>query len=292
MIHACTLKNRAFVGIGATVLDGAVIEEGGMLAAGGLLTPGKVIGRNELWTGSPAKLRRVMDADEQAKFDRNAEVYRELARDSARGCVRSPRQGRIRHHFPCRTTGGCRMRARIVAFAGALALAACTVPPGQSQAPQPVADLPQGFFGSWIDPDLGAINETSYVFGSPDILRGNPVAALRAVACVEYLAVESHSPRWIAVSPLTVMQLDQARDELRRVLGIAPDAPPPLVIDTVLRILHDLQLGNTAGARALIRPPLFRLPPDQTLALLTNLPPLPITHAATQQAELQVMRIH
>ena len=56
VIHACTLKNRAFVGISATVLDGAVIEEGGMLGAGGLLTPGKVIGRNELWVGAPAKL--------------------------------------------------------------------------------------------------------------------------------------------------------------------------------------------------------------------------------------------
>jgi gamma-carbonic anhydrase len=80
VIHACTLKNRAFVGISATVLDGAVIEEGGMLAAGGLLTPGKVIGPNELWTGSPAKLKRVMDADERKRFDRNATVYLELAR--------------------------------------------------------------------------------------------------------------------------------------------------------------------------------------------------------------------
>jgi carbonic anhydrase/acetyltransferase-like protein (isoleucine patch superfamily) len=62
------------------VLDGAVIEEGGMLAAGGLLTPGKVIGRYELWTGSPAKLRRVMDEDERKRFDRNAEVYRALAK--------------------------------------------------------------------------------------------------------------------------------------------------------------------------------------------------------------------
>ena len=80
VIHACTLKNRAFVGIGATVLDGAVIEEGGMLAAGGLLTPGKVIGPNEMWTGSPAKLRRVMEAEERARFDRNAVVYRDLAK--------------------------------------------------------------------------------------------------------------------------------------------------------------------------------------------------------------------
>jgi len=80
VIHACTLKNRAFVGISATVLDGAVIEEGGMLAAGGLLTPGKRIGPMELWAGSPAKLLRVMTPEERARFDRNAEVYRDLAR--------------------------------------------------------------------------------------------------------------------------------------------------------------------------------------------------------------------
>jgi hypothetical protein len=32
-----------------------------------------------MWTGSPAKLRRVMDAEERSRFDRNAIVYRELA---------------------------------------------------------------------------------------------------------------------------------------------------------------------------------------------------------------------
>jgi carbonic anhydrase/acetyltransferase-like protein (isoleucine patch superfamily) len=85
VIHACTLKNRAFVGIGATVLDGAVIEEGGLLGAGGLLTPGKVIGPNELWTGAPAKLRRVMDEEERRRFDRNAEVYRALAKQFRAG---------------------------------------------------------------------------------------------------------------------------------------------------------------------------------------------------------------
>ena len=79
IIHACTLHHRAFVGMGATVLDGAVIEEGGMLAAGALLTPNKRIGPNELWSGSPAKLWRVMDAEERAKFDRTALHYVELA---------------------------------------------------------------------------------------------------------------------------------------------------------------------------------------------------------------------
>ncbi|WP_426958081.1 gamma carbonic anhydrase family protein [Muricoccus radiodurans] len=79
IVHACTLKDRAFVGMGATVLDGAVIEEGGMLGAGGLLPPGKKIGPNELWLGSPAKLVRVMSAEERAGWDRTAHHYAELA---------------------------------------------------------------------------------------------------------------------------------------------------------------------------------------------------------------------
>ena len=79
IVHACTLKNRAFVAMGATVLDGAVIEEGGMLAAGALLTPGKVIGPNEMWQGSPARLTRVMSTEERARFDQIAGHYVELA---------------------------------------------------------------------------------------------------------------------------------------------------------------------------------------------------------------------
>ena len=80
IVHACTLRNRAFVGMGATVLDRAVIEEGGMLGAGGLLPPGKRIGPNELWIGNPAKLARVMTAEERAHFDRTAAHYVELAK--------------------------------------------------------------------------------------------------------------------------------------------------------------------------------------------------------------------
>ncbi len=75
IIHACTLEDRAFVGMGATVLDGATIREGGMLGAAGLLTPGKVIGPNELWTGAPARLLRVMSAEERAHWDDTAVRY-------------------------------------------------------------------------------------------------------------------------------------------------------------------------------------------------------------------------
>jgi carbonic anhydrase/acetyltransferase-like protein (isoleucine patch superfamily) len=86
IIHACTLHDRAFVAMGATVLDGAVIEEGGVLAAGALLTPGKRIGRFELWQGSPAKLVRVLSPEERAqKFDGTAPHYAELAGRFLRG---------------------------------------------------------------------------------------------------------------------------------------------------------------------------------------------------------------
>ena len=80
IVHACTLHNRAFVAMGSTVLDGAVIEEGGVLAAGSLLTPGKRIGRYELWQGSPAKLVRVLDAEEWGrKFEPTVPIYTDLA---------------------------------------------------------------------------------------------------------------------------------------------------------------------------------------------------------------------
>jgi carbonic anhydrase/acetyltransferase-like protein (isoleucine patch superfamily) len=79
IIHACTLADRAFVGMGATVLDGAVIEEGGVLAAGSVLPPGKRIGALELWMGNPAKLVRVLTPEQRAGFDRTAPHYVELA---------------------------------------------------------------------------------------------------------------------------------------------------------------------------------------------------------------------
>jgi carbonic anhydrase/acetyltransferase-like protein (isoleucine patch superfamily) len=75
IIHACKLRRRAFVGMGATVLDGAVIEEGGLLGARGLLAPGKKIGRYELWTGAPARLVRVMSEEERGMWDQTAPHY-------------------------------------------------------------------------------------------------------------------------------------------------------------------------------------------------------------------------
>ena len=79
IVHACTLADWSFVGMGATVLDGAVIETDGMLAAGALLTPGKRIGRGELWAGAPARKLRDRSPAEIEQFRHNAVHYVELA---------------------------------------------------------------------------------------------------------------------------------------------------------------------------------------------------------------------
>lgn len=58
MMHGCTILDRGFVGLSATVMNGCVIERDGMLAAGALLTPGKRIAARQLWGGRPAAFMR------------------------------------------------------------------------------------------------------------------------------------------------------------------------------------------------------------------------------------------
>jgi gamma-carbonic anhydrase len=64
MVHGCVLEDRAFVGLGAIVMDGCRIESDAMLAAGAMLTPGKTIPSGQLWAGRPAKyVRDLTPAD-------------------------------------------------------------------------------------------------------------------------------------------------------------------------------------------------------------------------------------
>ncbi len=81
LLHACTLEDRAFVGMKAVVMDKARVESGGMLAAGGLLTPGKVIKEGELWTGWPATFRRPLTDEDREMMRWTGEHYVDLARD-------------------------------------------------------------------------------------------------------------------------------------------------------------------------------------------------------------------
>jgi carbonic anhydrase/acetyltransferase-like protein (isoleucine patch superfamily) len=79
IVHACTLEDRAFVGMGSVILDGASIASEGMLGAGSLLPPGKRIGPRELWLGRPAKLVRMLRDEELADNAERNQHYVELA---------------------------------------------------------------------------------------------------------------------------------------------------------------------------------------------------------------------
>src|SRR5208337_2586913 len=72
VLHACTLEDGCFIGMGAIILDGAVVESGAMVAAGALVTPGKRVKAGELWAGNPAKLLRPLSPDDITAFPKSA----------------------------------------------------------------------------------------------------------------------------------------------------------------------------------------------------------------------------
>ena len=81
LLHACTIESNAFVGMKSAVMDGAKIESFGMLAAGALLTPGKIVAKNQLWAGRPAKFWRDLTDNDLAQFDMRAGQYADLAKE-------------------------------------------------------------------------------------------------------------------------------------------------------------------------------------------------------------------
>jgi gamma-carbonic anhydrase len=83
MVHGCILHDRAFVGLGAIVMDGCEIEGDAMLAAGAMLTPGKRIPAGQLWAGRPAKYVRELSEADIAGMRAGVAHYVELARRHA-----------------------------------------------------------------------------------------------------------------------------------------------------------------------------------------------------------------
>ena len=80
MVHGSVLHDRAFVGLGAIVMDGCEIESDAMLAAGAMLTQGKRIPAGQLWAGRPAKYVRDLSAEQIEGMRAGVAHYVELAR--------------------------------------------------------------------------------------------------------------------------------------------------------------------------------------------------------------------
>ncbi len=80
ILHACTIDNEVLIGMGAVVLDGVEIGARSIIGAGALVTKGRKIPPGSLVMGSPAKVVRALDQDEQLSIKHWAEKYVEVSR--------------------------------------------------------------------------------------------------------------------------------------------------------------------------------------------------------------------
>lgn len=79
LLHACTLEDDCFIGMGAILLDDVVVESGAMVAAGAMVPPGKRVKKGEIWAGNPARFFRELSAKEASFIAVSAQNYVDLA---------------------------------------------------------------------------------------------------------------------------------------------------------------------------------------------------------------------
>jgi phenylacetic acid degradation protein len=79
VIHGCTIKKNAMVGINAVVMDRAVVGENALVAAGALVPAGKEIPANKLAAGVPARVIRTLTEEELARKLEGIRLYQTLA---------------------------------------------------------------------------------------------------------------------------------------------------------------------------------------------------------------------
>jgi carbonic anhydrase/acetyltransferase-like protein (isoleucine patch superfamily) len=82
-IHACTIGDECLIGMGAVILDGAVIGDRCIIGAGALVTKSTRVPSGSMVLGSPARVVRVLSAEEQADLRGWAEKYVHVARAHA-----------------------------------------------------------------------------------------------------------------------------------------------------------------------------------------------------------------
>lgn len=81
VLHACTIGNKAFIGMQSLIMDEVVIEDEAMVAAGSMVTPRKRIPKHQLWGGRPAKYMRDMTPEEIEYLQTSADRYVSVAQE-------------------------------------------------------------------------------------------------------------------------------------------------------------------------------------------------------------------
>ena len=223
------LENFAFVGMGATVLDGAVIEEGAMLAAGGAADAAQAHPEARA-LGRPARPQDARLAGRRAGGDgsHRGALCGPRPEVPRPGCVKSDDGPAGLAIFKPFERTGVMLRKLLFATACLLPMAAracrSTCRTRRGCAP--------GQFGNGRRPGRhGGQPGAMGIRGS----RPHPRQAGRCsagVGAMDYIAGELYtSPRWANIPALTQEQLLQGRREVREALGVAPGAPSQAVVD-------------------------------------------------------------
>ncbi|OES44095.1 gamma carbonic anhydrase family protein [Domibacillus iocasae] len=77
ILHSCTIRKGALVGMGSTILDNAEVGEGAFIGAGSLVPPGKVIPPNTMAFGRPVKVVREVHDEDRKDMERIVREYAE-----------------------------------------------------------------------------------------------------------------------------------------------------------------------------------------------------------------------
>jgi carbonic anhydrase/acetyltransferase-like protein (isoleucine patch superfamily) len=80
ILHACTVRDRCLIGMGAIVLDNADIKPYTLVAAGSLVRINGTFPEGVMVTGVPAKVVRKLTDEERRMIDESALHYVEYAR--------------------------------------------------------------------------------------------------------------------------------------------------------------------------------------------------------------------
>lgn len=75
MLHGCTIGDGTLIGINAVVLNGAVLGKNCLVGANALVTEGMEVPNGSLVLGSPAKVRKTLNAEQQEALALNAQHY-------------------------------------------------------------------------------------------------------------------------------------------------------------------------------------------------------------------------
>lgn len=143
------------------------------------------------------------------------------------------------------------------------------------------------------DPVRGAALNAPRLLGDTSRLAGNPRRAALAAVQLEVLAEAfSGDPRYShEVSGATLHAVRLGRGELRRAIGIAPDAPAEAVIAQLREAAAALDAGRIGRAEAALSGPMFPDGPQAALSRLRRLPYLPRVSEAAAAANAEILRL-